>query len=317
MADDIALIGEEIHKPARRNFPRRKVIVNNVNDIWSADLVDMGAWKDKNDGNPMMITVIDCYSRYAWALPIADKKGKTILDAFQKIEKDAGEAPKKLWTDKGSEFYNKDVKTWLTKHKIELYSTYSESKAVVVERFNRTLKERMYKFFDKNNTRRWIDELPKLIVEYNDSKHKGLGGNKPIDVYNDDVKKNEQQVSETNKKKPKFSINDHVRISRVKKTFEKGFDANWSREIFKIVKVKETLPYTYALEDMLGEKIEGTFYEQELQKTKQKDVHLVEKVIRTKGKARDKQVLVKWLGLPEKFNSWISEADVVKYLPQD
>jgi hypothetical protein len=256
---DIELIGTELHKPVKRKFTRRKVIVNAINDIWSSDLIDMSAWKDKNDGMTMMITVIDLYSRYAWALPIPDKIGKTILEAFKQIEADAGEAPKKLWTDRGSEFYNKDVKTWLTKHKIELYSTYSENKAAVIERFNRTLKERMYKYFDKKNTRHWIDELQNLLIDYNDSPHRGLGGNKPIDVYNGDVDDKIDQIAETNKAKRKFAIGDIVRVSRTKGVFEKGYTPSWSRELFKIIKAKNTYPYTYGVEDMLGEKIEGTF----------------------------------------------------------
>ena len=132
-----------LHKPVVRNFKRRKFYFgNNPNEIWSADLIDLKKLKKENNGFQYIINIIDLFSRYAWSIPIKNKTGKNIVEAFNSIKF----KPKKLWVDNGSEFYNKIFKKWLNDNNIEMYSTFNEGKAVVIERFNRTLKNKMFNY---------------------------------------------------------------------------------------------------------------------------------------------------------------------------
>lgn len=137
-------LAEELHKPIKRKFQRRHVDVFEIDDVWGADLVDMREWIKQNKGFKYMLNVIDVFSKYAWSIPMKDKTGKTTLEAFRKIAQDSSRIPKHLWVDRGLEFYNKDIDSWLKKNDIVRYSTYGEHKSVVVERFNRTLKEMMW-----------------------------------------------------------------------------------------------------------------------------------------------------------------------------
>ena len=164
-------LADELHKPIIRKFKKRKAIVGNIDDIWSAALVDMQQLKSYNHGFRYILNVIDVFSKYVWSVPIKDKTGKTITNAFQSIVKSRKRKPKKLWVDNGSEFYNNVSKKWLIENEIKMYSTFNEGKAVVLERFNRTLKDKMYKYFTANNTYKYVDVLPDLINEYNNYKH--------------------------------------------------------------------------------------------------------------------------------------------------
>ena len=139
-------LANELHKPIIRNFKRRKVNFGNFpNEIWSADLIDLKKLKKYNNGFQYIINIIDLFSRHAWSIPIKDKTGKSIVEAFDSINQVCPRRVKnlkKLWVDNGSEFYNKIFKNWLNDNNIEMYSTFNEGKAVVIERFNRTLKKK-------------------------------------------------------------------------------------------------------------------------------------------------------------------------------
>ncbi len=195
----------------------------------------------------------------------------------------------------------------MKKYKINMYSTYSNLKASICERFNRTLKSRMWKEFSLQGNYKWLDILPDLMKSYNNTKHRTIGM-KPKDV----TAKNEAQVLQrfslqtgTNKK-PKFKINDKVRVSKVKQLFEKGYTPNWSTEVFTITKVMRTKPVVYFLKDYRDQPVSGSFYEQELLKVKYPDVYLVEKVIKKRGN----ELFVKWLGFDDSHNSWINKNDL-------
>jgi transposase InsO family protein len=152
-----------LHKLIIRKFKRRKVVVHEIDEIWSADLVDMRHFAKHNKGFNYLLTVIDIFSKFAWAVPLKTKTGKEQIQSFQKLMKER--KPTKLWTDAGKEFVNKEFKQFLADHKIELYQTYNEGKAVVIERFNRTLKEKMWRYFTETITNKYLDVLPKLVVE--------------------------------------------------------------------------------------------------------------------------------------------------------
>ena len=277
----------------------------------------MREWEKQNKGYKYMLNVIDVFSKYAWSIPMKNKTGQTTLEAFRKIVKDSGRIPKHIWVDKGLEFYNKYVTGWLEENNATRYSTYSEHKSVVVERFNRTLKEIMWKKFTAENTRNWIDMLDALLHTYNNSVHSTIGMT-PVEA---SEKENETKVLQNiinksrpiSKSKPKFKVGDRVRISRSKGLFEKGYLPNWSEELYIVDKVQETIPVTYKLKDTLDEVIEGSFYQEELQKSFQ-DVYRVEKVIKKKKINGVEHALIKWSGYSEKHNQWIPVKDLGKLM---
>ena len=251
-----------------------------------------------------MLLVIDIFSKYGWIVPLKNKKGVNVAKALENIFQER--KPKKLWTDKGAEFYNKDVKKLL-----DIYSTENEEKSSIVERWIRTMKEKMWKYFTDNNTYRYIDILPDLVKDYNNTVHTSIKMT-PIEA---SKKKNELTVwrnlypdrYKTHNLQPKFSVGDEVRITKKKKVFEKGYTTRWTEEIFTIKKIQNTDPITYKLEDLQGEEIKGSFYEQELQKTAQQ-IYRIEKIIKKeKGKS-----LVKWKGYSDKFNSWVDNKDLIE-----
>ncbi|KAL6418388.1 hypothetical protein ACFW04_012153 [Cataglyphis niger] len=161
---------EELHAPARRNFPRRRVAVRGYDDLWQADVVEMRPYARLNKGHNYILTVIDALSKYAWAAPLKSKSAGEVARALSKITRESKRCPKNLQTDKGKEFYNAEVRKFAEKHGVNHYSTYSVMKASIVERFNRTLKNSMWKYFTLNGTYKWIDALPRLVKEYKRAK---------------------------------------------------------------------------------------------------------------------------------------------------
>ena len=260
----------------------------------------MRAFSKHNDGVTFLLLVIDIFSKYGWVIPLKNKEGKTVAEALKTIFK-----PEKLWTDKGKEFYNKDVKDL-----IELYSTENEEKSSIVERWIRTMKEKMWKYFTDNNMYTYIDILPDLVEDYNNTVHSSIKMS-PVEA---SKKKNELTVwrnlypdrLKIHDLTPKFSVGDEVRISKKKKTFEKGYTTRWTEEIFTITKIQNTNPITYKIADLQGEEIDGTFYEPELQKTEQQ-VFRIEKVI----EKRKNKSLVKWKGYSDRFNSWVDNKNLI------
>ena len=141
----------------------------NIDDIWSADLKDMQSLAKENDGYKYLLNVIDLFSKTAYSIPIKSKSSEVIIDAFERLF--TNRRPKKLWTDQGSEFISNRFRKFLQDNNIELYHVFNEGKAVVVERFNRTLGEMIQKHLTATNTSRYIDILQKLIGEYNNRYH--------------------------------------------------------------------------------------------------------------------------------------------------
>ena len=296
-------LAEELHKPIIRKFEKRKVHAAFKDNIWGADLADMQLLSTYNKGIRFLLCVIDIFSKYAWVVPLKDKKGISIVKVFQSILKQSNRKPNKIWVGKGSEFYNAYFKKWLRDNDIAMYSTYNEGKSVVAERFIRTLKNKIYKYMTSISKNVYIDKLDDIVDEYDNTYHTTIKM-KPIDVKDNTYINADKEI---NNKVPKFKAGDHVRISKYKNIFAKGYMPNWSEEVFFIKKVKNTVPWTYVINDLNGEEITGTFYEKELQKTNQEEFR-IEKVIRRKG---DK-LYVKWKGYNNSFNSWTDKASLVQ-----
>ena len=298
-------LANELHKPVKRKFQKRRVFVPDIDDTWAADLVEMGKFSEWNKNIKYLLMVIDVFSKFGWIKPLKNKQGATVARAFEEIFKE-GRKPKKLWVDAGKEFWNKQMKDLTDREQIQRYTTQNEEKSSVVERWNRTIKEKIWKMFAQRNETVYWDKLDEILANYNNSKHSSIGMT-PVQA---SEKKNEQIVFAklyenellVKRKKPKFAVGDRVRISKLKKRFEKGYEANWSEEIFIVTKIIYSKPVTYKIKDLMDEEVEGSFYEQELQKTNQ-DKFRIEEVIEVDND--EPEAFVKWSGYPEKFNSWV------------
>ena len=298
-------LADELHKQITKNF-------------WAADLVEMQKFSKWNKGikySQCLLMVIDVFSKYGWIKPLKDKKTESVSKAFNEIFKMSKRKPQMLWTDKGSEFISKHYKEFLNKSRIKLYHTENEEKSSVVERWNRTMKNRMWKMFTANNNTVYWDKIDKLVDDYNNTKHSSVKKT-PNEA---SKKENEEKVFVNlygdliywKPKKPKFAIGDKVRISKYKRrVFDKGYTPNWTEEVFIADKVLPTKPITYEIIDSMSEEIEGTFCEKELQKAKQQTFR-IEKVLRRDNKK--KKALVKWSGYSDKYNSWINFKDLVNF----
>ena len=217
----------------------------------------------QNKGIKYLLCVIDLFSKYAFVVPLKDKKGASVVKGFEKIVNESNRRPNKIWVDQGSEFYNKTFKNWLKDEGIEMYSTYNEGKSVVAERFIKTLKKKLYKHMTAIGKNVYWNVLDDVVEKYNDTVNRSIGM-KPKDVKSD---KKAVYVEESNEKSARFSVGDRVRISKFKNIFAKGYTPNWSKEIFVVNKIKNTVPWTYVLKDLNGEDIIGSFYDREFQRT--------------------------------------------------
>ena len=268
-------LADELHKPIIRKFNKRKVYSSFKDNIWSVDLANMQLLSKCNKRIKYHLFVINLFSKYAFVVPLKDKKGVSIVNAFQSILDKSGRKPNKIWIDQGSELYNHNFKKWLVSNDISMYLAYNEGKSVVAERFIRTLKNNLYKHMTAVSKNVYYDVLDDIVKKYNNTWHSTIKM-KPKDVGDYNFTK---YVEESNEKDPKFKAGDCVRISKYKNVFAKGYLPNWSEEVFVVNKIKNTVPWTYEINDLNGEKIIGSFYEKELQKTDQKEFR-IEKVIR-------------------------------------
>ena len=257
------ILAEELHKPVIKEFNKRKVYSQFKDNIWGVDLADMQSLSRKNKGIKYLLCAIDLYSKYAFVIPLKDKKGISIVNAFNKITKQSNRKPNKIWVDQGGEFYNHVFKKWLSDNDIIVYSTYNEGESVVAERFIRTLKNKLYKHMTATGKNVYYDVLDDVVNEYNNTKHntikmkpKDVGDNKRV------------YIDEHNEKDSRFKVGDRVRISKFKNIFAKGCTPNCSTEILIVNKINDPVPYTYNLKNLNGEEIIGSFYDRELQKTK-------------------------------------------------
>ena len=250
-----SILADELHKPVIKTFKKRKVNSQFKDNIWGVDLADMQSLSRKNKGVKYLLCVIDLYSKYAFVIPLKDKKGINIVNAFDKIMKQSNRKPNKIWVDQGSEFYNNVFKKWLSDNDIIMYSTYNEGKSVVAERFIRTLKNKLYKHMTATGKNVYYDVLDDVVNKYNNTKHSTIKM-KPIDIGDNNKR---VYIDEHNEKDSRFKVGDRVRISKFKNIFAKGYTPNWRSEIFIVDKINDTVPYTYNLKDLNDEEILGSF----------------------------------------------------------
>lgn len=305
-----------VHKQIRKKFQRNNYHVTNIDDLFQADLIDMHTLCKHNDNVRYLLAVIDVFSKYAWVVPLKSKKAQEVASAFEGIFKKDHRVPVNLQCDKGGEFSGRAMQNMLKKYDINFYVTKNpDVKAAVVERFNRTLKTKMFKYLTFKNNFRYIDVLQKLVKAYNNTVHRTIKL-KPKDVNEKNilmVYNNVYGNARPIKQKKLLSVNDHVRISKYKHALEKGYKGNWSDEVFTIKNIINRNPVVYTIADLAGEPIDGVFYTEELQKVilSPATVYKIDKIIRKRHRNGRTELYVHWRGYPKKFDSWISAADLM------
>jgi hypothetical protein len=225
------------------------------------------------------LTVIDCFSKYAWTFPLKNKKPEGIVDAFKQIFKESGRRPEKLQVDEGKEFMGRFSK-FCEENKINRFSTQNRDiKACIAERFNRTIEKKIEKVLTENDNNNWISILSDLMINYNNSVHRSIKMT-PVEASKKESKKivyanlfpEEVRSTDIINKKPKsvnhrkdrFKIGDTVRLKINKKVFDKGYEQNFSDEVCTISKIYNSKPITYQVNDSNNHVIKGKYYEEEL-----------------------------------------------------
>lgn len=335
----------QIHRPARKNYPRRPFVVNAIDDQWQADLSDLTYYKTINRGYAWMLIVIDVLSRKCWTAALKRKTGEEtargLKEIFTRVQLEDGDhnLPRTIYVDKGSEFYNHNVKTLLKTYDIPptlLSGDDSTTKAAIVERLQRTIKGRLYRHFTSSGSNVWVDILPNIVEAYNYSTHRTIK-RAPIEVN----KINEEEVwgklygerekyrhtfaqapSEAQEMYFKYKVNDVVRISKQAAIFRKGYLPQWGEEWFVVRARDHGPPPYYRLREYGADGVEpevltGTFYDTELQLVTNEHIKnatfRIESIVKRRRDPMNKkikQVLVKYQGWPSHYNQWINESEM-------
>ena len=301
-----------LHKPVRKNFKRRKTIVPGANFQMQADLIDFSLLKSYNDRYKYILVVIDVFSKKAFTAYLKNKTSSDMIQVFEQLMPEIGKF-QKLQTDMGREFLNRPFQNWLKQHHIEHFHTQNfDTKATIAERFIRTLKEKLWRYFTYTNSRRYVEVLPALVESYNNTYHRSIR-RAPNSVNSE----NQEAVwlmlyADPELRKPKLKVGDQVRLSMTRMRFRKGYLPGWTDELFQVAQVFRDNPPYYKIKDLQGEWLEGTFYEEELQKIyKKDDVFRIERILQQRKRKKGVEFLVKWFGYPTSFNSWVPEKDMV------
>ena len=268
-------IVKEIFSPVIKKFKRVQIQTHYKDECWSIDLIDKTKLANYNKNYKFIFTIIDNHTKYAWAIPLKDKSGKSTTNALKNLIEKEKRKPEKIWSDRGKEFYNKTFLNFLKENQIQIYSTNSDLKAVFVERFNRTLldliKEPMY----IEGKACWLNHLEIALGKYNNRVH-GTTKMTPNEMSTKtkmtpnemstktNTKPPKSNINNTQNKPPRFQVGDFVRVPDKRSLYSKGYTTNWNRELFKIHSINNTNPVTYTLQDQNKEIIQGKYYEQEL-----------------------------------------------------
>ena len=308
-----------VHKRPSRRFKRKRVISPYPGYMIDADTAFYVQYANKNDGYKYILFCIDVFSRFAWAFPLKTKTPKELIQAFKHLM-EKGLKASHIRTDSASEIKSNQTQAFFKSRKITHFVTRNETKANFAERLIKSIKKRIARYMSFKQTHRWIDILDDVVHSYNHSYHRSIQMS-PVDVTEKDVNrlwKLQYEPKNIIKKQTiskrviryKFKVGDLVRVSFLKRTFEREYDETFSGELFVVAsrKISQGLAI-YTLKDYAGEVITGTFYEKELIKASESEFYKIEKVLRK----RKNEVYVKWKNYSNRFNSWIKRRDLSKF----
>jgi transposase InsO family protein len=309
-----------LHKPIRRKFQRNFYTVSNINDVWELDLADLQNISQYNDGVKYLLTCIDCFSRYAHVKPLTSKSSNSVSKAFESILHDARPSkPLVVRSDRGKEFLGSAFQKLLKDKGIEHRVCKDPViKCSMIERFNRTIKTKLYKYFTFKNSYRYVDVLARFVKAYNHSIHSTLGV-PPVSINASNIlsvwDKNKTRQDRIPTQPARYKVGQTVRIGMQKFKFAKGFEQNFSREIFKISKVIKHSPEpVFELRDLNDVAIDGNFYSYELTPVKisSSTLYDVDKILGSRLQGGTRQYLVRWKGYGPDFDSWINASSIQK-----
>jgi len=257
------------HKARRTSFQRRSVMSPGIDYLWQADIVFLPKYASSNDGYKCLLTVIDVFSKFAFAISMRSKRSHEVIRSFSSIFESTKRRPNYIECDQGTEFCNKSFNQWLCQHSVEMYHNFSDFGSSVIERFNRTICTKISRFLTLTNQQRYVEALPLLLRSYNATVHSRTKC-KPREVN----KYNEMDVWLTSYKnltqkhtvRKRFKLYDRVRIDKTRGIFEKGYWPSFTTELFEISEIIESIPTTYRIKDLSEYPISGIFYSQELSK---------------------------------------------------
>lgn len=304
-----------LHKDRRYKFKRNRVIALYPDYQWCADLADMSSYARVNNGYRYILTVIDVFTKYLWLVPIKTKQPANVIAALTTII-DSGRRPHRLRTDRGREFVSKEMSEWLKKMNIQhLLTTNTTYKAATAERVQRTIKQRMFRFFTRTGSHRYIDRLPDFVRSYNNSYHRTIKmtPNAAVKADHTTVFRNSYGVDSVSEmeegRTPKLKEGDTVRLAYDRGVFDKGF---WRTHTDNTATVEQALHRQepmYVLKDYTGT-LPRRYYEAEIQKIAEPS-HRVEKVIKTRERNGRRQYYVTFIGYPASENQWVDNLEEV------
>lgn len=311
-----------LHKETKRPKQFNPYYVYKKRELMQADLIDIQKLSNFNNNVKYILLIIDVFSRKIFVYTLKSKRAQEMIQKLTQFLRDVGRPyPAAIMTDAGMEFWARAVRNLLNSRNIELRLASGTSKACYAERANKTLQILIYKYLSDRETAKYVDVLEDLVKSYNSRGHRSLEYLSPNDA---DKPQNQQQVlaiarrrvDKIKREKPKLKLGDMVRI----KTDAKGVDParrayaeHFHGEYFVITRINRVLPVPmYYLRSMnTGEHIDGGFYYNELSRVRG-DVFKIEKVIKRRGRGRNKQVFVKWKYFNDTWNEWIPENQIVE-----
>ncbi|KAL3114330.1 hypothetical protein niasHT_011731 [Heterodera trifolii] len=304
-----------LFKPKREKFRRLRTVPTGFMTDVQADLADFQALSRKNSGYRYLLLAVDVLSRRMFGSPVKSKRPADVKRAFEKVFGQMPKLPETLYTDRGLEFVAKPMKEFFAENGIKKYETSSKKKAAVAERAIRTLKTRLYKYFSAKNTSAWVDVLPKFLSAINNSVCRATGL-RPNDISDANARELWKRVYGEGlvpaDKRPKIKAGETVRIPEPKHIFEKGYIPNYSDHVYTVDEAWSTNPQHYLLKDYYGTKLKRKFYLPELTKVQidENTMYRIEKKYKERMKDGKKEILVKFIGFPEKY--WVTHEDFEK-----
>lgn len=314
-----------VHREERSRFKRRRVIAPYKDYQFDGDTADMSFYSSHNGGYKYFLLLIDIFSRYVWTVALKSKLGQETVKALQSVFS-GGRKPAHLRTDKGTEFLNRYVEKYLKEAGIKHFETHNQTKSNYSERAIKTIKGRLAKYMTYKQSHKWVDILQDVTKSYNNTYHRSIKqspasiGDKD-EVYQwklqyDTLPKPKRVRLSSPSSRYKFKLGEEVRISFLRRTFQKQHDERWSREIYTVIgrSMSSGIPQ-YTLQDYSVDTIKGKFYQSQLLKAYPPETFLIESVIERRVRAGKKEVLVKWKGWDKRYNSWINNSELKDYSP--
>lgn len=323
------LDGQHTHRifsAPRKPHPYESLIVEHPFQIWDTDIVFVDFPKE-NRGYRYVICFLDLFSRYLWVRPLKKKTGEASTAALKSVLKEAGDVCRQLRSDSGTEYMNRQFQEALREYGIKHLIARGRHKANYVERVQRTIQDRLYRFFYQNQTHNFVDNIQAIVKSYNNTVHSTTKV-KPVDVDENNFYEIYQRVylpilnkRAGEKKVYSFEVGDLVQLLLTRGKFTRSYDVVYTEELFRVTGVIKSSPPRYKLQDLLGTEIKGSFYEYQLLKFRTNDIgrinFKIEKVLWTRVKGGRKVSLVKWLGYDERHNSILPTAQIKSYMPNN